>query len=245
MDRANEFLNKVIGLNNTKLPQITALAHYRKGEILFKKNRFKDAIAEYDIFLETTKEMDFGGITAYNIALCNKFIGNDNEYEKYLVLAKLGNQDIFEDSYAKHKSEEFSSKEITKEDLKLIRMCNNLEAGKYKLVYDSLKNVAVTLRTAEQKALALSYLSDASFRLKKYDEVDSAFVKIKALHLSRERWVIPDAYLHMAKVNFSLGDKIAARELLEDAEDNNDYDFKDLLQARMENLNRKLKASRP
>ena len=146
-------------MNNKTLPQITALTHYRKGEILFKKNRFKDAIAEYDIFLETTKEMDFGGISAYNIALCNKFLGNDNEYEKYLVLAKLGNQDIFEDSYAKHKSEEYSSKEITKDDLQLIRMRNNLDAGKYNIVCDSLQSIITELQTDDQKGLALSYLS--------------------------------------------------------------------------------------
>ena len=244
LDRANEFLNKVVRLNNTKLPQITALAHYRKGEILFKKNRFKDAVTEYDIFLETTKEIDFAGIAAYNIALCYKFLGNDNEYEKYLVLAKLGNQDVFEDSYAKSKSEEYSSKEITKEDLMLVRMHNNLEAGKYRIVFDSLKNVVTSLHGTEQKALALSYLCEASLRLKNYDEVDNAFEQIKNLHPPKERWVIPNAYLNMAWANFYLGKKAAASDFIEDAESNNDYDFKDQLQAKIENLKRKLKAGK-
>ena len=240
LDKANEYLNRVIRLKNVKIPQITALAHYRKGEILFKKNRFKDAVSEYEKFLETTKEIDFEGIAAYNIALCNKFLGNDNEYEKYMILAKNGNQDILEDSYAKNKSEEYSSREIIDEDLMLIRMCNNLETGKYKLVYDSLKNAHANLNLNEHKALALIYFSQAALHLKKYPDVDSACEEIKSISLTFEKWIIPNSYLHMALVNYYIGERTAAQQFLEDAEDNNDYDFKDWLQARIENLKRKL-----
>jgi len=240
LDKANEYLNKIIRLNNKKIPQINSLDHYRKGEIFFRKNRFKDAIKEYEQFLATTKEIDFEGIANYNIALCNKFLGNESEYEKYLGMTNYGNQDIFEDSYAKNKSEEYSSKGITPNDLMLIRMRNNIEAGKYRVVYDSLKTTLDEMHSTEQKALALIYFSEAALHLKKYAEANSACEQIANMSLSNEKWVIPNSYLHRALANYYVGEKTAAISLLKEANDNNDYDFKDWLQAQIENLKRKL-----
>jgi len=47
LGKAMEVLNRVIRQNNKKLPQIIALCYYRKGEIFFKKNKYKSAVEMY------------------------------------------------------------------------------------------------------------------------------------------------------------------------------------------------------
>jgi len=240
LDKANEYLNKLIRLNNTQVPQLIALAHYRKGEILFKKNNYKNALAEYEKFLSLSKEIDFEGIAALNAALCSKFLGNEEEYSKYLKMSLDGNQDVFEDSYAKTKGQELLAKNISDDELMLVRMRNNLEAGKYKIVYDSLKTVAEQLQPEDLKAVSLIYFSDASLHLNKYAEANNACERILNLTIAKEKWVIPNAYLFMADANYNVGEKTAAANFLKNADDNNDYDFKDWLQAKIENLKNRL-----
>lgn len=239
-DRANDLLNKIIKINNTKIPQIISLAHFRKGEILFKKDNFKAAIKEYDKFLSTTKEIDFIGTAAFNVAICYKFLGDDEECKKYLDKVSEGNQDIFEDSYAMNKSQHYKANGIPEEDLMLIRMRNNFETGKVKTVYDSFKTVPENFRSNVHKAMALIYFSDAALKLEKHTEANDACEQIKSMSLSSEKWIIPNAYLNMALANYHVGEKVKAIELLQEADENNDYEFKDRIQALIENLKRKL-----
>ncbi len=240
LNRAGDLLNEIIRLNNKHIPQVTSLAHFRKGEILFRKNRFKDAVKEYEKFLKTTKEIDFEGTANYHLALCHKFLGNIEEYEKYMKSAGEGNQDIFEDSYAKNKSEEYLSKGITDQDLMLIRMKNNLEAGKYRIVYDSLKTLSDELITNGQKSLSLIYFAEAAIHLKKFTEANSVCEKLLTHSHSKEKWVVPNAYLLMAMANYAVNEKHEARRLLQEANDNNNFEFKDIIQAQIEFLKRRL-----
>jgi len=240
LDKANEILDRVIQLNNKKLPQITALAFYRKGEIFFYKNQFKAAIKQYEKFLDSSKELDFIGYAALNTAICFKFLGKDEDLKKYLALAKGGNQDIFEDSYAKHKSDKYLGNGISSVELKLVRMKNNLAAGKYRIVYDSLKNEIRKIDNHENKAIAYTYFGEAALYLKKYDETIYASDKATEFDLSFEKWTQPMAYLLKAKAKYFLGDKKAAKEILEDAEDKNGFEFKDYIQSQIEWLKRRL-----
>lgn len=240
LDKAADVLNRVIKLNNKKLPQITALAYFRKGEIYFKKNQYRAAIKQYDKFLDSSKELDFTGLAALNKALCYKFLGNNLQFEQNLLLARGGNQDVFEDSYAKEKSEKYFANEISPVELKLIRMKNILDTGNDRLVYDSLKAEIAHIENSENKAVALSYYSEAALNLKKYSEVFHAVDLVEALNVSSEKWTDPMSKLLKAKAKYFFGVKSEAKNLLEEAEDNNDYEFKDFIQSQIEWLKRKL-----
>lgn len=239
-DRANELLDRVIKLNNKKLPQVTALAHYRKGEILFKRNQFKDAIVHYEKFLDISKDLDFTGNAALNTALCYKFLENESGFKKYLLQAKNGNQDIFEDSYAIQKSEQYLSNGISPLELKLIGMKNNLGAGLNRVVYDSLKMMLDKITKGEEQALAYLYFGEASLELRKYAEASYSANQIIDQKLSAEKWMTSMAYLIEAKIKYAKGDLVNAKKLLKEAEDKNDYEFKDYLQAQIEWLKRRL-----
>lgn len=240
LDKADEVLNRVIRLNNKHIPQITALAHYRKGEIFFKKNQFAEAIKHYKNFLDTSKEIDFNGIAALNIALSYKLLNDNDEYEKYIQLAKEGNLDLFEDAYAKERSERFISRGITETDLFLVQMKNNLDARKYKIVYDSLKSKIDEFSNG-RKALALIYFSEAALRQNKLGESFDAAEELNKVNTQNERWVVPYSNLLKALANYRGGEIEAARGFLSDAEENNSYEFRDYIQARIEYLKRHLK----
>lgn len=239
-DRANGLLNRVIKLNNKKLPQVTALAYYRKGEILFKRNQFKAAIAQYEIFLELSKDLDFIGNAALNTALCYKFLGDEAEFKKYLLLAKNGNQDIFEDSYAAQKSDRYLSNGITPVELKLVKMKNDLDAGLNKVVYDSLKTMLDKINNREDQALAYIYFGEASFELRRYAEATYSASQVINQRLSADKWMTSMAYLIEAKIKFAKDDYVDAKKLLKEAEDRNSYEFKDYLQSQIEWLKRRL-----
>ena len=239
-DRANEILNRVIKLNNKKLPQVSALAYYRKGEILFKKNQFKLAIIPYQKFLDMTKELDFIGHAALNMALCYKFLGDDAGFKKNLLLAKNGNQDIFEDSYAMQKSEKYLSFGITPIELKLVKMKNDLDMGLYKVVHDSLKTILDKTSNKEDQEILYTYFGEASFELKRYAEALYAADQVINQKLSSEKWMTPMAYLIKARIKFAKSDNANAKRLLKDAEDKNNFEFKDYIQSQIEWMKRRL-----
>ena len=239
-DRANGLLNRVIKLDNKKLPQVTALAYYRKGEILFKRNQFKAAIAQYEIFLDLSKDLDFIGNAALNTALSYKFLGNEAEFKKYLLLAKNGNQDIFEDSYAAQKSDRYMSNGITPVELKLVKMKNDLDAGLNKVVYDSLKTTLDKINNREDQALAYIYFGEASLELRRYAEATYSASQVINQRLSADKWMTSMAYLIEAKIKYAKDDYANAKKLLKETEDRNSYEFKDYLQSQIEWLKRRL-----
>jgi len=240
LDRANDMLNRVINLNNKRLPQITALSYYRKGEIYFKKNQFKTAIKNYKKFLDISRELDFIGYSALNTALCYKLNGQEKEFQQYLQHAKGGNQDIFEDSYAKQKSEKYLSSGITPVELKIIKLKNDLDAGKYKIVYDSLKTVVEKIDSREDKAVAYVLLSEAALNLKKYSEAIYFADQIENLKVNSGKYTEVMALLLKAEAKYFSGKRQNIEDILDDAEDNNDFEFKDYIQSRIEWLKRRL-----
>ncbi len=240
LDRAAEILNRVIKLNNKKLTQITALAYFRKGEILFKKNQFRAAIKQYDKFLDSSRELDFTGLAALNTALCYKFLGNDLQFKQMLLQVRGGNLDVFEDSYAKNKSERYLSNGITPVELKLIRMKNYLDSGKDQLVYDSLKTAAASIDENENRAVALIYFAEAAQNLKKYSDVIHSAGQIENIKLTSDKWTGPMAKILEAKAKYFTGSKADAKDLLADADNNNDFEFKDYIQSQIEWLKRRL-----
>lgn len=239
LDNALKILNDVIKLDNKYFPQVTSLANYRKGEIYFKKNQFGKAIQHYQIFLKTTREPDLKGSAALNIALSYKMLNDDDEYKKYLHKANEGNADLFEDAYAKEKSEYFMDSGISSVDLFLIRMKNYIDAGWYKIAYDSIKSKIESINHG-RKNLALIYLSEASLYLGNLQDAVKYAKDVLELEDKREKWTVPFANFIIAKCNYFLNDKENAKKYLAAAEESNDYEFRDYIQSLIENLKRKL-----
>ena len=239
LDKALDVLNKVIKLNNKKFVQVTALAFYRKGEIYFKQNQFKLAVSQYKKYLDLSLEQDLTGIAALNCAISFKLLDGNDQVKKYLLLAKNGNQDVFEDSFAKKKSDFFISNGFPAIDLKLIIAKNNLDAGKYKIVYDSLK-MSIQHMDPVHKSIAYVYFCEAALNLKKYDEAVYAADQSIALKSSVDKWTIPMSLILKAKAEYLSKMNKEVFDILTEAEINNNFEFKDYIQSQIEWLKRRL-----
>ncbi|MEW6004151.1 MAG: tetratricopeptide repeat protein [Stygiobacter sp.] len=240
LERANSVLNNVIRLKNKKIPQITALAYYRKGEIYFKRNNFKEAIKNYKVFFDLSRELDLTGIAALNTAIAYKILDKDEEFKQYLSLAKNGNQDIFEDAYALKKAEHYLEHGITDEELFLYKIKNNLEAGNYRYVYNALTNSKENF-SHDLAALKLIYLAEAELKIGKVKQSIKTCNEIFDLNIHNEKWIYAMANLITANAYFHLGSKVEAKEYLAKAEAENDHDFKDYIQSKIEYLKRRIK----
>jgi hypothetical protein len=130
---------------------------------------------------------------------------------------------------------------ISQTELKLVRMKNNLDAGRDKIVFDSLKMVIDKFEHSQDLAVGYAYFGEASLNLRKYPEAQYAANQILTLKLDSEKWTIPIAYFIKAKIKFIKGDKSKAKEFLEQANENNIHEFKDNIQAQIERLHRQLK----
>jgi hypothetical protein len=215
------------------------LAFYRKGEIYYKKNQFNLAVSQYKKYLDSSKELDLKGIAALNCAISYKVSEDNEQVKKYLLLAKNGNQDIFEDSYAKKKSDLFLSNGIPPLDLKLIIIKNNLDAGKFKIVYDSLKS-NIQYMDREHKPIAYIYFSEAALNLEKYDEAVYAADQSVILKSSMNKWSYPMALILKAKAKYYSKMSKEAFDILTEAEISNNFEFKDYIQTQIEWLKRRL-----
>ncbi|MCF6269569.1 MAG: DUF3808 domain-containing protein [Melioribacteraceae bacterium] len=140
--KARKYLNKIL-MNNlpSNFHQTYALSLFLKGEISFKENRFKNAIEDYENFIQQTTSIDYTGIANFKIALSFMMLDNNLMAQKHFILARNGNQNIAEDSQASEMSEVYFDKEFSDSDKNLILAQNYLESGKYGLAIEELNKI--------------------------------------------------------------------------------------------------------
>ncbi|MFA7289866.1 MAG: tetratricopeptide repeat protein [Melioribacteraceae bacterium] len=241
LDKAETALNSILRIDNKKLSVVNSLARFRLGEIHFSKNQFQKSINEFKIFLEKSKDFDFVGMANFKIALAYAFIGNKEESNKYLSDAKSGNLDLFEDSYAKNRAEKYENNGFSDDALFVYKMNNYFENGKNSIVYDSLSSKVKDIKDADIRGVALVLLSESCINLKKLPDAVSYAELVSSLELVNEKWVKPYAKYLIGRANFIVGEVKWAPKYLDDAEDLNNYDFKEKIQSQINNIKRKLK----
>jgi hypothetical protein len=99
------------------------------GDIYFKRNQFGTAIKYFNKYFETTATLDYLGYANLRCALAYKFIGDDENYRRHLLLAGNGNGDIDEDSYAAELSGELLEGKFDSEFKDYILAFNLYSAG--------------------------------------------------------------------------------------------------------------------
>jgi Tetratricopeptide repeat len=140
--KAEEILNRLVIQNSApKFYQTYALSLFLKGEIYFKQNKFKEAIAEYEHFISKTTTPDYTGIANFKIALSYEMLSEKLLAQKYFILARLGNQNIAEDIDANEQSQKFFDSGLSENDKLLINARNNFESGNYSKSIETLNKI--------------------------------------------------------------------------------------------------------
>jgi len=144
LGEARRYLNKIL-MNDLvpKFHQTYALSMFLKGEISFKENNFEDAIKDYENFIQLSTSIDYTGIANFKIGLSYKMLNNDLSAKKHFILARNGNQNIAEDSYATEMSELYFNKEFSDSEKEIILAHNYLESGYYDLAIERVSGISI------------------------------------------------------------------------------------------------------
>ena len=238
---AEKLLKKISVHKYKQFSQTDALVSFQLGNVYFFQNHFKPAIVQYKKFINQANSLDFTGIAHYRLAISYYFLKNKLESKHELLLAGQGNTDIELDGFAKKMSIQLFDKWLSFDRERLIFTNNNLRAGNYQAVIDSLQYTINAFSDRELKDAARSYLAEA---LIKTDSLNSAFKILKKINtedFKNEKWVIPYSEMLFAEYYYLKINYQKSNEYLESAEEHNEYDYKEYLSARIMNLKRKLR----
>lgn len=232
LNSAETMLKKILPAKTKNFQQVIAYSNFLMGEILFRKNNFSHATDYYLRFLSLTSKKDYKGIASYHLGICYEVGGDSTMAMNFFRQTSKGNIDLDDDIYAERKGKLFLQNGIDSLQIQVIMQENNFDAGKFKLVHDSLSQMIPLIKNNDLEAEALLYLSKSSFQLKKYKEAIKTAQRIDSLDINEEKWVKPFADYTIAQAYKALGNKDEYVELLDKAGDYDNYDY----QSKLRNL---------
>lgn len=240
LNHAEKLLLKINSLHNNLYPQINAFTVFLLGDINFRRNNFKKAESYYKSFIEIAPDYNYTGIANLRRGISLLFEGDDNEAKISFEKARKGNTTLDDDAYAAKKGFLWLKNSPNEIDLTLIRMENNLENKKYKIVFDSLSLLLDSLKNERHIAYARILLSDAAFHLKKYDDALNFAVLSFQHKIHEESWIAPTGYVYSAKALIEKKNFTRAKEFLDDAEKLSDYDYASKIKSMIASLRQKI-----
>ncbi len=237
-DKAKLSLEKVIKINNEHFMQTTAFSYFLLGEISFRKNNYEEALNNYDQFIYLTKIIDYTGLANYRMAICFAHLGKNELAQKSLQLAKLGNPDINDDSFAKSRSEAYYDRILDSTFLKVQEIENFAFTKNYNKVI-SLSKGLDSLNQDDSSRVLIS-LIEANLRLDNSERFLELSKKIENIESKIEKWVNPFHFYFLAEYYFSIGEKDKSLDYIDLAREFDDYTFKVELEAKLNNLQRRI-----
>lgn len=226
---AEKIISKMVYLDNQKFSQIISFSNFLMGDIFFRRNMFDSAEVYYLAFINAAPTSDYTGIANYRLALSYEMINNRKSAEKYFKKCGGGNMDLEDDQFAKRKGDIYSRRTLSMNETEIIRFGNFIEAGKYQIAYDSLKNIMPNLKSEWLRAEAMLYFSEASFMLAKYDESLTNALAALEINPQEEKWIAPFAAYYAARVYQKKKDNKNFLNMIEKIEDYSDYDYQNKL----------------
>lgn len=240
LDKAAKELEFVLKINHPKFAQTNSFSNFLMGDIYFRKGEYKKALDFYLLFLTTTKTIDYTGIASLRTAYCYYFLDNINEFRKYAILSSNGNLDLEDDKFAKEMSLHLLGNGFSDEYRLLIEVENNFLSGNYSEGLQLINNNLDSIKADHILAQIKFHKSSILIELKKFDEAEMILQGIDTLELKNAEWVEPMFYLNLAKIFYFKNNINKSLEMLELAEDNNDYRSRNMINSTINGLRNKI-----
>ena len=241
LDRAEKYLRFVISANDSLYPFVVSNSNYLLGNVFFARNQFDSAKVYYQNYLKLSINDDYKGFSNYQIGLCDEITGNRKEAVKYFEKSSDGNSDIEEDLFAERKGDEFEERKLTADEIRLIKLSNLIKQNKLAGAKDSLeKFIKQKNITNDLKAEALLYLSQISYKQKRYQESLDYAVDCIQTEIENERWVHAYAYYVGAWNSYFQKKYTDAKLFLLQIDNLDDFDFRNSLENKIYSLQRLL-----
>ncbi len=239
-EKAESLLNVIIKSNNPKFPFTYSLALFLKGEIRFLLNDFKNAEKYYNLFLENQVDISYSGLAKYKIGICQLMKNEILPSKRSFILCRLGNLEIEEDKFAKRRGELLFDINFSQAEKNILLIENYLETEKLKKAETLLNEIEYSLLSDNFKELYLFFKGKIFLKKGKVKEAENIFKKCLTNDVEYEKWIIPTANLHLSRIYFELQKFELAEEYIENADDENEYDFKNKLSAKINFWKRKI-----
>lgn len=238
---SEKHLRVVLNSNDSLYPFVVSNSNYLLGNVFFARNQFDSAQVYYQNFLKLGINDDYKGISNFQIGLCFEISGNRKEAVKYYEKSSDGNSDIEEDLYAERKGNDLEDRKLTNNEIRLIRVSNLIKQNKWAIAKDSLLSFIENNKiTNDLKAEARLYLSQISYKQKRFQESLKFAVDCIQTEVENEHWVHAYAYYFGAWNSFSQKKYTEAKLFLLQIDELDDYDFRNSLENKIYSLQRLL-----
>ena len=241
LDKAEKYLRYVINANDSLYPFVVSNSNYLLGNVFFARNQFDSAKVYYQNYLKLSINDDYRGFSNYQIGLCDEITDNRKEAVKCFEKSSDGNSDIEEDLFAERKGDEFEERKLTTYEIRIIKLSNLIKQNKLAGAKDSLQNFIKQKNiTNDLQAEALLYLSQISYKQKRYQESLDYAVDCIQTEIENERWVHAYAYYIGAWNSYYLKNFTDAKLFLLQIDNLDDFDFRNSLENKIYTLQRLL-----
>lgn len=241
LSNAEKHLRIVINANDELYPFVVSNSNYVLANIFFARNQFDSAKVYYQNYLKLSINDDYKGISNLQIGLCYEITGNRKDAVKFYEKSSDGNSDIEEDLYAERKGNDLEDRKLTVNEIRLIKFSNLIKQNKLAAAKDSLINFAADNKiTNDLKAEATLYLSQISYKQKKYQESLNYAVDCIQTEVENENWVHAYAYYIGAWNSYYQKKYTDAKLFLLQINNLDEYDFRNSLENKIYSLQRLL-----
>lgn len=238
---AEKHLRFVINANDDLYPFVVSNSNYLLGQVFFARSQFDSAIVYYKNYLKFSVNDDYRGYTNYRIGLCYELSDNRKEAIKFYENTTDGNSDIEEDLFAERKGEQLEGKKLTTNEIRLFNFSNLIKQNKLAASKDSLENFIEQSKIPNDlKAEALLYLSQISYKQRRFQESLDYAVDCIQTEIENERWIHAYAYYMGAWNSYYQKKYTEARLFLQQIDELDDYDFRNSLENKIYTLQRLL-----
>lgn len=241
IDLAESILEDILSNKKDVFPQTKAFANFLMGDLLLKKGKYSESINYFEKFLRTSNDINFSSRAYYNIALCNMFIENDFAVQKNLASTNLGNLENGDDKFARRRGKILQEIGYNSDLIKLLRAEIVLTCNLYDKVDELLNEIDIENLDTEFKAVYQIMEAEIFLRKRNFSEFFKLANLILNLDLDSELWIVPKANLLMAEMYYKKKNYKKCEDFLDEAEDENDYDFKTVISGQINKIRHSLK----
>ncbi len=240
LNKATKELEIVLQINHQKFIQTNSFSNFLLGDIYFRQNDYSKALEYYLIFLTSTQTIDYTGIASLRTAHCYYFLDNEKEFKRYNILAANGNLDLEDDKFAHEMSLFVLNKGFTDDRKVLVEVENSYLSGHESEALQIIENNLDSLVIQDIIAQVLHYKTRILIDENNIEYAKNTLEMIDTLRLESAEWIEPMSFYNLAEISYKENNFDMALTYLEEAEESNDFQKKNLIQSFINGLKRKL-----
>ncbi len=229
MNFAQRYFNRVINSNIPGFKTFRVYSYYRKGEVLFRENNWRESNIAMQEFLKNSFEASFRPAALIRLGQTYAFLDRSEKAKQAFEVCLDRTAVTPEDRWAHRKAKEYLATPINDTEQQVVAACNLAESRQFEQAITSLQNVLNLSLTTDQQALCRYYLGEALRLTGKLDESIEQFRRVVRLDPKQENWLSPWSMYRISLCLRSQGKSRQAHVMAQQAKVFTGYDFEEWL----------------